>query len=95
LTSDTTPHPSGNEDPTPGTATEGGNEPLSDAEMSVIDKLLQDVDLGALGIRVSKHRKGRTSPLSRKQRAKVERARARMIQASKSATEDAKVLRGQ
>jgi hypothetical protein len=71
------------------TAAEGGNEP--DPRFQIIDDLLADVDLSMFQRR-SKHAAGRTKPLTKKQRAKVKRARARIIQASKSATEDAKVL---
>jgi hypothetical protein len=65
-----------------------------DPRFKILDDLLADVDLSMFQRR-SKHAAGRIKPLTPKQRAKVKRARARIIQASKSATEDAKVLRGQ
>jgi ElaB/YqjD/DUF883 family membrane-anchored ribosome-binding protein len=63
----------------------------SDPRFKILDDLLADVDLSMFQRR-SKHAGGRIKPLTPKQRAKVKRARTRITQASKSATEDAKAV---
>lgn len=82
---DTMPHPSGNEDPDAvSTAAEGYNEPLTEAELSLMEKLLKDIKPAPFQ-RVSKHRAGRTKPLTKEQRRKRDRFERRVVQARKTA----------
>lgn len=80
---DTTPHPSGNEDPDAvSTATEGGNEPLSEAELGVIAKLLKGTRPAPF-VKPSKHRAGRQPKMTGDQRHRRGNFNRRVVQARK------------